>query len=150
VTGVVRQAPGAIGYVELNYAKDNNLPVALIRNQAGEWEEPSAAGATAAIDGFRDELAKDVRTPIVDPPASAKDAYPICGLTYLLIPKDGQDAVKRRQVRDFIEYVITTGQSSANSLYYAQLPPGLVDQDQKLLGEMTAAGQPLPTTSASK
>src|SRR5579872_1083743 len=150
VTGVVRQAPGAIGYVELNYAKDNNLPVALIRNEAGGWEEPSAAGTTAAIDGFTEELAKDVRTPIVDPPASAKDAYPICGLTYLLVPKDGQDAAKRREVRDFIEYIITTGQSSANNLYYAQLPTGLVDQDQKLLGEMTAAGQALPTTSASR
>jgi phosphate transport system substrate-binding protein len=150
VTGVVRQAPGAIGYVELNYAKDNNLPVALIRNEAGQWEEPSAAGTTAAIDGFTEELAKDVRTPIVDPPASAKDAYPICGLTYLLVPKDGQDAAKRREVRDFIEYIITTGQSSANNLYYAQLPTGLVDQDQKLLGEMTAAGQALPTTSASR
>ena len=150
VTGVVRQAPGAIGYVELNYAKDNNLPVALIRNEAGQWEEPSAAGTTAAIDGFTEELAKDVRTPIVDPPASAKDAYPICGLTLLLVPKDGQDAAKRREVRDFIEYIITTGQSSANNLYYAQLPTGLVDQDQKLLGEMTAAGQALPTTSASR
>jgi phosphate transport system substrate-binding protein len=150
VTGVVRQAPGAIGYVELNYAKDNNLPVALIRNQAGQWEEPSAAGTTAAIDGFHDELAKDVRTPIVDPPATAKDAYPICGLTYLLVPKDGQDGAKRREVRDFIEYVITTGQSSANSLYYAQLPSGLVDQDQKLLDEMMVAGQPISTTSASR
>jgi phosphate transport system substrate-binding protein len=150
VTGVVRQAPGTIGYVELNYAKDNNLPVALIRNRAGQWEEPSAAGTTAAIDGLHDELAKDVRTPIVDPPASAKDAYPICGLTYLLVPKDGQDASKRREVKDFIEYVITTGQSSADSLYYAQLPSGLVDQDQKLLGEMMASGKPLPTTSASR
>lgn len=150
VTGVIRQSPGAIGYVELNYAKDNNLPVALIRNRAGEWEEPSAAGTTAAIDGFRDELAKDVRTPIVDPPASAKDAYPICGLTYLMVPKDGRDTAKRQQVKDFIEYVITTGQSSANGLYYAQLPQGLVDQDQKLLGEMTADGRPLPVTSASR
>lgn len=150
VTGVIRQAVGAIGYVELNYAKDNNLPVALIRNQAGQWEEPSAAATTAAIDGFRDELAKDVRTPIVDPPASAKEAYPICGLTYLMVAKDGQDAAKRREVRDFIDYVITTGQDSANSLYYAPLPPGLVDQDKKLIGEMTAAGQALPATSASR
>jgi phosphate transport system substrate-binding protein len=150
VTGVIRQSPGAIGYVELNYAKDNNLPVALIRNQAGQWEGPSAAGTTAAIDGFSEELAKDVRTPIVDPPASAKNAYPICGLTYLMVPKGGKDTAKRREVKDFIEYVITTGQSSANGLFYAALPPSLVDQDQKLLGEMTAARQPLPTTSASR
>jgi phosphate transport system substrate-binding protein len=150
VTGVVRQSQGAIGYTELNYAKENNLPVALVRNQAGEWEEPSAAGTTAAINGFSEELAKDVRTPIVDPPASAKDAYPICGLTYLMVPKDGQDANKRGEVKSFIEYIITQGQASADSLYYAKLPQTLVDQDEKLLGEMTADGKPLPTTSASR
>lgn len=79
VTGVVRQSQGSIGYVELSYAKENKLPVAQIRNQAGDWVEPSAATATAAIDAFHDELAKDVRTPVVDPPASAKDGIPLPG-----------------------------------------------------------------------
>ncbi len=143
VTGIVRQSPGAIGYVELSYAKDNNLPVAMIRNRAKNWEEPTAAGTTAAIEAFHQELATDVRTPIVDPPDSAKDAYPICGLTFLLVPKDGQDNGKRQAVKQFIEYVISEGQASAESLYYAQLPSALADQDQKLLGEMMANGQPI-------
>jgi phosphate transport system substrate-binding protein len=145
VTGVIRQSAGAIGYVELSYAKNNNMPVALIRNRAGNWEEPTAAGTTAAINAFRDDLAKDVRTPIVDPPASARDAYPISGLTYLLVAKDGQDAGKRQMVKQFIEYVITDGQNSADSLFYAKLPQPVVDQDQKLLGEMLANGQPIQT-----
>jgi phosphate transport system substrate-binding protein len=86
LTEAVKQTPGGIGYVELAYAKENNLPTAQVRNQAGAWIEPTAAGATAAIDAFQRELAKDVRTPVVDPPVSARDAYPICGLTYLLVP----------------------------------------------------------------
>jgi phosphate transport system substrate-binding protein len=143
VTGLVRQSEGSIGYVELNYAKENNLPVAVIRNQAGNFEEPTAAGTTAAIDAFHDQLAKDVRTPIVDPPASAKDAYPICGLTYLLVPKDGPDTSKRQAVKEFVDYIITDGQNSADSLYYAKLSSGLADQDQKLVGEMLAKGQPI-------
>jgi phosphate transport system substrate-binding protein len=147
VTGVVRQAAGAIGYVELSYAKDNNLPVAMMRNQAGNWEEPTAAGTTAAIDAFRNELAADVRTAIVNPPASAKDAYPISGLTYLLVPKDGQDESKRQIVKAFIEYVITEGQGSADSLFYAKLPAGLADQDQKLLAGMMANGKPIQSAS---
>ena len=147
VTGVVRQAAGSIGYVELSYAKDNNLPVAMIRNQAGNWEQPTAAGTTAAIDAFRNELASDVRTAIVNPPASAKDAYPISGLTYLLVPKDGPDEGKRQMVKEFIEYVITEGQASADSLYYAKLPSGLADQDQKLLSDMMANGKPIPGAS---
>ena len=141
VTGVVKQTPGGIGYVELSYATQNKLPVALMKNQAGEFVEPTAAGATAAINAFQDELAKDVRTPVVDPPATAKDAYPIAGLTFLLVPKQGKSAARGTAVKDFVQYVITQGQNSAEALQYSKLPPGLADQDQKLLGELPGSGQ---------
>ena len=141
VTGSVKQTLGAIGYVELSYATENKLPVASVRNQAGEWVAPTAAGATAAIDAFHDELAKDARTPVVDPPASAKDAYPISGLTYLLVPKQGKDPAKEQVVKEFIQYIITDGQAAAQSLQYAKLPPSLAEQDQKLLGEIQGGGQ---------
>ncbi|MGH9503299.1 MAG: phosphate ABC transporter substrate-binding protein PstS [Terriglobales bacterium] len=143
VTGIVKQNPGTIGYVELSYARENNLPVAKIRNEAGNWMAPDTAGTTAAIDAFSGELSGDVRTPIVNPPASAKDAYPICGLTFLLVPKDGKDTNKREAVQGFIQYIITDGQASADALFYAKLPPGLVEQDKKLVTEMQANGQPL-------
>jgi phosphate transport system substrate-binding protein len=149
VTGLVKQSPGTIGYVELTYAKENNLPVAQIRNQAGNWVEPSAAGATAAIDAYRDQLAQDVRTPIVDPPASAKDAYPVCGLTYLLVPKDGNDTAKRGTLKSFVQYIVTEGQSPAESLGYAKLPDTLAGQDQKLLGDMMANGQPIQSSTSA-
>ncbi len=142
VTGLVKQTPGTIGYVELSYAKENNLPVAKVRNQAGNWEEPGTAETTAAIDAFHEELAKDVRTPIVDPPASAKDAYPICGLTYLFVPTQAKDPAKQQLLKSFIQYIITDGQASADSLFYAKLPSTLAEQDQKLLGGLVAMAQP--------
>jgi len=135
VTGIVKQTPGGIGYVELTYAKENNLPVAEVRNQAGTWVEPSAAGTTAAIDAFSDDLAKDVRTPIVDPPASAKDAYPIAGLTFLLVPKEAKNADKGKVLKDFVEYIVTQGQNQAESLFYAKLPAPLQQQDENLLSK---------------
>jgi|SRR5579871_85455 len=141
VTGVVKQTPGSIGYVELSYATENKLPVALIRNQAGEWVEPTAAAATAAIDAFHDQLAQDVRTPVVNPPSSAKDAYPISGLTYLLVPKQGKSPAREQTVKDFVEYIITDGQSAAASLQYSKLPQTLAQQDQKLLAEIPGGGQ---------
>jgi phosphate transport system substrate-binding protein len=113
VTGVVKQTPGGIGYVELSYAKENNLPVASVRNRAGNWVEPSPAATTAAINAFAEELAKDVRTPIVDPPASAKDAYSIAGLTFLLVPKQGKDPKRTQTVKDFVQYIVTQGQNEA-------------------------------------
>jgi phosphate transport system substrate-binding protein len=144
VTGVVRQTTGAIGYVELSYATENKLPVAAIQNKSGNFVQPTTAASTAAIDAFAGELTKDVRAPIVDPPATAADAYPISGLTFLLVAKDGADHTKRQALKGFIQYVVTAGQQIAPTLSYSQLPQSVVALDQKLINEMTAGGQPLP------
>jgi len=141
VTGLVKQTPGTIGYVELNYAENNQLPVALIRNAAGEWVKPTAEGATAAIAAFQEELAKDVRTPIVNAPASAKDAYPISGLTFIIVPADGPDAGARKQLKAFIGYVLNEGQEISNGLHYAPLSDSLKQIDSDLLKQLKAGGQ---------
>jgi phosphate transport system substrate-binding protein len=147
VTGAVRETKGAIGYVELAYAKQNNLPVAELRNEAGAWIEPTAAGATAAIEAFQQELEQDVRTPVVDPPVSAKEAYPISGLTYLLIPKQAKNEAHQQIVKEFVQYVVTEGQAAAQGLQYATLPLSLSQQDQKLLAELQVGG---PQTSRNQ
>lgn len=134
VTGIVKQNPGGFGYVELTYAETNHLPVALVKNAAGEWVPPTAEAATAAINAFSADLAKDTRIPIVNPPASAKDAYPISGLTYLLVPKEPKNAERGDNVKKFIQYVISDGQNQAVELHYAKLPQSLIDLDQKMLG----------------
>ena len=143
VLAIVKQTPGTIGYMELNYAKKSGVPVASIQNQAGHFVEPSPASAAAAITAFTDALAKDVRTPIVDPPATAVDAYPISGLSFILIPKDRSDAEHQQAVKDFIGFAISTGQNSAEELSYAKLPDSLQKQGEQLLGQLTANGQPL-------
>ena len=143
VTGQIRQTPGAIGYVELTYAQQNKLPVAAMKNEAGKYIAPSTDSTTAAINAFTAQLAQDPRTPIVNPPASAAGAYPISGLTFLIIPKDGADKAKRSALKQFIQYVITDGQASAAKLNYAPLPDGVKQYDQQQLNMMTAAGQPI-------
>lgn len=143
VTGNIRNSPGAIGYVELSYAQQNNLPTALIENAAGKFVAPTADGTTADIAAFTSELNQDPRQPIVNPPASAPDAYPISGLTFLLVPKDGTDAAKRAALKEFIQYIITDGQATAGSLNYAPLPDGVKQYDQQQLQQLTANGQPI-------
>jgi phosphate transport system substrate-binding protein len=143
VTGQLRQTPGSIGYVELTYAQQNNLPVAAIENQAGRYVAPSPASTTAAINGFLSQLQQDPRVPIVNPPAAAADAYPIAGLTFLIVPKDGTDIDKRQALKDFIKYVVTDGQNVANSLNYAPLPDGVKQNDLNLLNQMTVQGKAL-------
>jgi phosphate transport system substrate-binding protein len=143
VLAIVKEAPGTIGYLELNYAKENGVPFASIENAAGHFVQPSPAGAAAAITSFSAALAKDVRTPIVNPPASAPDAYPIAGLTFLLIPKDGPDSGQQQAVKDFVAFAITDGQDAAEELAYAKLPEAVQKQGQALLSQLTANAQPL-------
>jgi H+-transporting ATPase len=136
VTGVVKQTLGAIGYVELTFAEENHLPVAQVQNLAGKYVSPTAAGTSAAINAFSGELSKDVRTPIVNAPASAPDAYPISGLTFLLVPKQAKDANKAAEVKGFVQYIITGGQDPAEQLHYAKLPASLQQIDEQLLQQV--------------
>jgi phosphate transport system substrate-binding protein len=143
VTQQVQQSPGAIAYVELTYAQQNKLPTAAVKNQAGKYILPSLKSTTAAIDGFAADLSKDPRVPIVNPPASAADAYPISTLTFLIIPKDGTDAVKRSALKAFATYVIHLGQAEAEALNYAPLPESVRQYDTQVLDKMTTKGGPV-------
>jgi phosphate transport system substrate-binding protein len=143
VTGQVKQTPGTISYVELTYATQNKLPIAAIKNQAGNYVLPSTAGTTAAIDAFKDQLAKDPRTPIANPPASATDAYPISTLTFLIIPKDGKDPQKRSALKQFLAYVVTDGQQAASALNYAPLPDAVKQLNVQALSQLTVNGGPI-------
>ena len=143
VLSLVKQNAGTIGYLELSYAKQAGVPVASIQNKAGEFVVPSTESSSLAISAFSDALAKDLRTPIVDPPAAAKGAYPISGLTFILIPRDNQTPGEQRKLRDFIAYSLSTGQDSAEGLYYAKLPTLVQQQGQTLLAQLTENGQPL-------
>ncbi len=139
----VQQQPGAIGYLELSYARQAGLPVASIQNQAGEFIVPSPTGAALAINAFDDALAQDLRAPLVNPPASAKQAYPITGLTYVLIPRDDRTFGEQRAFRDFIAYALTQGQNTAEELSYTKLPPAVQQKSQTLLTYLTEDGHPL-------
>ncbi len=142
VAGLVRQTPGAIGYVELAYAKQNRLPMALLRNRAGRFVEPTLASTTAAVAGAAAALAKDARTPIVDSPAP--EAWPISGLTYLLVTRDQKDPVKGRALAEFIRWAMRDGQGMVEALDYARLPEALVKVNEANLLKLTTGGRPLP------
>jgi phosphate transport system substrate-binding protein len=141
VAGLVRQTPGAIGYVELAYAKQNKLPTALLRNKAGQFVAPSLASTTAAVSASAAALAKDVRTPIVN--AAGAESWPISGLTFLLVYRDQKDPAKGRALAQFIDWAIHDGQSMAEGLDYARLPEAVVKVNEANLGQLTAGGKRL-------
>jgi phosphate transport system substrate-binding protein len=120
VAGLVKQTPNAIGYVELIYTLQNNMPYGLVQNSSGNFVKASLATASDAAAGAATKMQKDVRVSITDAPG--KDAYPICSFTYLLIPDHIADPAKRQAIKGFLRWAMTDGQSLVESLDYGQLP----------------------------
>lgn len=143
---MVKSNSGTIGYLELSYAKKAGIPVATIQNRAGEFVAPSPASASLAVNASIDSLLKDLRTPIVDPSASAKGAYPITGISFFLIPRDSKVGLDGEQaaLKDFAVYALTIGQDVSEELAYARLPVPIQQEAQKILGQLTQNGQPIP------
>src|SRR5262249_24055138 len=127
------------GYVELAYAKQNKLSMAAVKNKSGNFVEPSLAATTAAVAASATALAKDVRTPIVN--SSAPDAYPIAGLTYLLVYQDNKDTARAKALAGFISWAIHDGQEVAESLDYAPLPEAGVEVNEATLQTLTSGGK---------
>jgi len=144
VAGVVKQTPGAIGYVELAYAKQNQLAMALVQNKAGKYVEPSAASVTAAMTSVAVQLAKDVRTPIVNSPSP--DAWPISGLTFLIVYQDAKDPARGLALARFLDWAIHDGQPLADGLDYARLPDALVKVNEGTLKQLTVGGKKVATS----
>ncbi len=132
VAGMIKQTPGSIGYVELAYAKENNLPYAFLKNQSGAYIEPTLQSTSKAADGAA--IPSDFRASVVNSPNP--EAYPIASFTWLLIYKQMDNHVKGKAIVDFIKWAITDGQKYAESLDYAPLPPNVVDLIQKKLDQV--------------
>src|SRR5436309_7597721 len=98
VTGQVKQQPNTIGYVELAYAVQSKLPVALIKNASGNFVEPSIEAVTAAAAASAATTPEDLRVSITD--AAGATAYPISSYTYILAYKAQIDAVKGKTLVD--------------------------------------------------
>jgi phosphate transport system substrate-binding protein len=140
VTQQVKQNKNAIGYVELVYAKTNNLPVAQVKNKSGDYVTPSPESTSSAASGVT--IPADYRTSIVDSPA--KGAYPIASFTYVLLYKDQKDAAKGKALVDLLWWAVHDGQKTTTELNYAPLPPAVVTMVEKTLtAGITSGGQPL-------
>src|SRR5437667_11574743 len=129
VTGSVKNTPNTIGYVELIYAVQNNIPYGTVKNSAGNFVKADLASVTAAAAGAAKEMPDDFRVSITNPPG--KTAYPISSFTWLLIPAKIDDATKKKTLTDFLHWMLTDGQKTTEALNYAQLPKPVVAKEMK-------------------
>jgi phosphate transport system substrate-binding protein len=125
VAGLVRQLPGAIGYVELIYALQNKISFGEVKNAAGNWERASIAGVTEAAASVK-QIPADYRVSITNAPG--KDAYPISSFTWLLIPVHSTDPAKGKVIKDMLSWIINSGENEVTALSYAPLPKAVADR----------------------
>ena len=118
VTAMVQKTPGAIGYVELAYALKNSLPTISLKNKAGEFQKPSVEGISKSAAALKDF--KELTVSIVD--AEGKGVYPISAFTYILLPQTEQNKEKLAEVKKFLLWALSKGQTMAKDLHYAPLP----------------------------
>ena len=123
VSGMIRQLPGSIGYIELIYALQNNIPYGSVRNSSGAFVKASLASVTAAA-ASSPKMPADFRVSITNAPG--KDAYPISSFTWLLIPAQSKNPANGKILADFLSWMLTEGQTMTSALSYAPLPENVV------------------------
>jgi phosphate transport system substrate-binding protein len=139
VTGTVKSTPGAIGYVELAYARQNKLTMASIKNADGNFVLPSIESTSEAAAGV--QMPADFRVSITN--AKGKNAYPISSFTYLLVYQDQTDPAKGKALVHFLRWAVHEGQPLAGPLDYAPLPKAVVAKVDAELKTITVAGKPV-------
>jgi phosphate transport system substrate-binding protein len=129
VTGLIKQTPNAIGYVELIYAAQNKISYGAVKNSSGDFVMANLSSVSAAAAAAAKTIPDDFRVSITNPPG--KGAYPISSFTWLLIPSKISDAGKRDSLKGFLKWALADGQNFAEGLSYAQLPQEVIAKELK-------------------
>ena len=126
VASYVQQIKGSIGYVELAYALQNNMPYASMQNAAGNWIQPSEDSFAAAAANADWASAPDFNLVITNAPGD--DAWPISATNFMLMPKQPRNAARSQATLAFFKWAFESGQAQASELHYVPLPAELVQQ----------------------
>jgi phosphate transport system substrate-binding protein len=134
VSGLVKQTPGAIGYVELIYALQNKIASGTVQNAAGEFVKASTQAVTAAAAVAAKSMPKDFRVSITNAPGAG--VYPISSFTWLLLYENPKDKAQAKIFVDFLKWALTDGQKFAPELGYAPLPEEVVKLEMAIIPQI--------------
>ncbi len=134
VSGLVRQTPGSIGYVELIYALQSKIRYGSVQNTAGEFVQANVQSVTAAAAAAAASMPKDFRVSITNAPG--KGVYPVASFTWLLLYENPKDKQQARIFIDFLKWMLTDGQKFAAELGYAPLPDAVVKMELDTLAKI--------------
>ena len=122
----VRKSPGSIGYTELSWAEKSGLAIATVKNAAGEFVKPSARSIAEAASALESKMTEDFRVSLANAPG--RESYPIASFTWFYVPAKAADPQRGRAVGDFLAWVYSAGQKSAQEKGYAALPDSVLEK----------------------
>jgi phosphate transport system substrate-binding protein len=131
VAAIVKQTPGALGYVELIYALNTKQPYGAVQNANGKFVKASIESVTAAADAAAKQMPADYRVSITNAPGDA--VYPISSFTWMLFYQDPKDKAQAKAMVEFMKWALTDGQKFAGEMGYSPLPKNVVDMEMKTL-----------------
>lgn len=142
VSGLIKQTPGGIGYIELAYAIQNKMAFAKIQNKSGNYITPNIASTSAASDV---KLPADSKIFLGN--TEAADGYPISGFTWALIYREQaynkRSEQKAQNLVKLLWWNIHEGQQYCESLHYAPLSPAAVAVAEAIIKSATFNGKPI-------
>lgn len=144
VAAAVQNTPNSIGYVELSYAVQNQIPFASLVNKAGKTVKPDAASTQAAMADFAEKFTDKLTAVIVDGPG--EKSYPIAGYTYMVLHTTSMaDCVKAQKLLEYIKWSLTDASAAkrAADLGYSVLPAAVQKTVLGKLAAVTCKGQPV-------
>lgn len=141
VAGEVQQDPYSIGYVELIYAVQNNLPYGLVQNSSGAWINPDLNSITAAASSASQSIPADLRFSIVNAPGA--DAYPVCTATWLLAYTSTTDRAKGLALTRVLWWATHDAQKVNASLIYATVPSEITNKSEQFIRQISVDGKPI-------
>jgi phosphate ABC transporter phosphate-binding protein len=134
IVALIQQTPNSIGYVELTYAIQHELPYGAVRNAAGNFVRADLASVTAAASAITGASSPDFRLSITNAPG--KDAYPIATFTWLLAPVANEGSPKSAALIEFLRWALTSGQRQCSGLGYAPLPSSVAERQLQTLNTL--------------
>ncbi|MGC8766022.1 MAG: substrate-binding domain-containing protein, partial [Brevinematia bacterium] len=142
VAGYVKQTPGAIGYVEVAYAKQNKIPFAMLKNKSGNFIDATLKAVSMAADT---DIPKDTIVSLVN--TDAKDGYPIVTFTWIIVYKEqnygGRPKTRAKQLKDLLWWMTHNGQRFNEELEYGRLPEKTVKIVEDIINSITYNGEKL-------
>jgi phosphate transport system substrate-binding protein len=141
VAGCVKQTKGSVGYVEQAYALQNNFTTAAVKNEAGNYVEPSLQATSAAATGVTPP--EDLRFSTIN--AEGDQTYPISAVTFLLVWQDmckaGMQQNQAKLVKNWLGFALGDGQQVAPQLQYAPLPDAIKSAATKKMNGLQCNGR---------